>query len=244
LATFAVEAEGGAITCHPVEGLPASTLEHLLIDQVLPRALAHSGHLVFHAGCVATPFGAVGFLGDSGAGKSTLCGAFAQSGHPLLGDDGVVVRRTPLSGHTAIATYPGLRLLPSSFAHLFDVEAAGRPVAHYTEKCRLDPHHDAIALATGAHPLLAFYVLREGAAVDVDDLPQREAFMALLGASFQLHLDDPERSRRLFAQIGALQDAVPIRRLTYPRDLSRLAEVRAAVLADAAGRAAPARAAG
>ena len=240
LATFLIDAGGGAITCRPHETLPPRTLEHLLIDQVLPRVLTHRGRLVLHAGCVATPHGALGFLGDSGAGKSTLCAEFARAGHPLLGDDGILVRRAPESGYEALATYPGLRLLPEPLAHLFDDQAGTAPVAHYTEKRRLDRDSGGFTLAPGAEPLLALYLLGVGTAVDIAPLPKREAFMALVGASFQLHLDDPERSRGHFERLGALLDTVPVRRLSYPRELDRIGAVRCALLADVETLATPA----
>jgi hypothetical protein len=240
LATFLIEGDGGAITCFPHETLPPGTLEHLLVDQVLPRVLTHRGRLVIHAGCVATPRGAIGFLGDSGAGKSTLCAEFARAGHPLLGDDGILVRGTAASGYEALATYPGLRLLPAPLTHLFDERTGAAPVAHYTEKRRLDRDSGGFTLAAGAEPLRALYLLGVGPTVEVAPLPEREAFMALVRASFQLHLDDQERSRGLFERLGALLDAVPVRRLSYPRDLDRLGAVRKALLADVAALASPA----
>jgi hypothetical protein len=231
LATFLVD-DGGTISCRPDPELPPGTLEHLLIDQVLPRVLTHRGCLVLHAGCVASPHGAIAFVGDSGSGKSTLCAEFARAGHPLLGDDGMVVRRTAAAGFEAMATYPGLRLLPDPLAHLFDQRADAPPVAHYTAKRRLDGHNANFTLAEGALPLRALYLLDTDAAIAIDPLAEREAFMALLRASFQLHLEDRERSRELFERIGGLQEAVPVRRLSYPREFAFLGAVREAVLAD------------
>ena len=240
LATFLIDDGGRAITCRPYGTLPPGTLEHLLIDQVLPRALTHQGRLVIHAGSVATPQGAIGFLGDSGAGKSTLCAEFARAGHPLLGDDGILVRRAPAAGFEALATYPGLRLLPDPLLHLFDERAGAAPVAHYTEKRRLDRNSKDFTLATGAEPLRALYLLVVGTTIEIAPLPEREAFMTLVRASFQLHLDDKERSRGLFERIGALLDAVPVRRLSYPREWGRLGAVREALLADVETLATPA----
>jgi len=244
LATFLIEDGGRAITCRPHDTLPPGTLEHLLIDQVLPRVLTHRGRLVIHAGCVATPRGAIAFLGDSGAGKSTLCAAFARGGYPLLGDDGIVVGPASAAGFEAIATYPGLRLLPDALDRLFDERARVTPVAHYTAKRRLDRDRADLNLAAGPKPLQALYVLDAGREIGIAPLAERDAFIALVRASFQLHLDDRERSRGLFERIGALLDAVPVRRLSYPRDLSRLGAVREALLGDAAILASPASSAG
>jgi hypothetical protein len=232
LVTFLIEGDGSSITCCAHETLPPGTLEHLLIDQVLPRVLTHRGRVVIHAGCVATPEGAVLFLGDSGAGKSTLCGEFARAGFPLLGDDGVLVRRNATSGFEALATYPGLRLLPDPLLHLFDENTARSPVAHYTEKRRLDRDASGFTLAVGPEPLRALYVLEAGSTIEIAPVPARHAFMALVRSSFQLHLDDETRSRGHFERIAALLDAIPVRRLSYPRDFACLGAVREAILED------------
>jgi hypothetical protein len=232
LATFLIDHDG-AISCCPDPALPSGTLEHLLIDQVLPRVLTHRGGLVLHAGCVAAAEGAIAFLGDSGSGKSTLCAEFARAGHPLLGDDAIVVRPiAAATGFDAIATYPGLRLFPDPLARLFDERAGAAPVAHYTAKLRLDGRSADLALATGALPLRALYLLDNDTVSAIEPLSERDAFMVVLRASFQLHLEDRERSRGLFERIGGVLDAVPVRRLSYPRDFARLASVREAVIAD------------
>jgi len=233
LATFVIEDGARTITCRPNDLLPLATLEHLLIDQVLPRALTHRGRMVVHAGCVVTPHGAVAFLGDSGAGKSTLCAEFARARYPLLGDDGIVLKAAAAGGFEAEATYPGLRLFPDPLAVLFDSRTRLAPVAHYSEKLRLDRANERLRLVTGPQPLLGLYLLDTAPSIGIAPVPNRDAFIALVKASFQLHVDDPERSRELFWRVGALLDAVPVRRISLPRDLARLGEVREALLRDA-----------
>jgi serine kinase of HPr protein (carbohydrate metabolism regulator) len=215
------------------------TLEHFLIDQVLPRVLTHRGRIVLHAGCVATPEGAIAFLGESGAGKSTLCAELARAGYPLLGDDGIVVLPAA-RGFEAIATYPGLRLLPDPLTVLFEDAPGGEAVAHTSAKRRLPCAGLGLTLAEAPAPLLALYWLTRGSQIEIGAMPDRDAFLALLRSSFLLHLDDRERSRRLFDRIGALSQALPVRRLTYPRELGRLPAVREALIADATCYRAPA----
>ncbi len=235
LATFRIEREGREIACRPNGELPPSTIQHLLVDQVLPRVLTHRGRLVIHAGCAATSIGAIAFLGDSGAGKSTLCASLALAGTPLLGDDAVVVRPSDPGEFTVEATYPALRLLPESVAHHFGNAVESTAVARTTEKLRVP----GATFVTGPLPLRRLYVLSSSGPhatsgeVEIAPLPERQAFLALLRASFQLHLDDQERSRGLFLRIGALLDAVPVRRLSYPREFSRLADVHRALRDDA-----------
>jgi hypothetical protein len=234
LATFTIGHEGREIACRPDGELPPSTIQHLLVDQVLPRVLTHRGRLVIHAGCVGTPHGAIAFLGDSGAGKSTLCASLTLAGAPLLGDDAVVVRQSQLGTFLVEATYPGLRLHPESIAHHFGATVGSTSVAHTTEKLRVS---DA-TFVMGPLPLRRLYVLAvsgpeaSSGKIEIAPLPQSQAFLALLRASFQLHLDDQERSRGIFERIAALMDAVPVRRLSYPREFARLADVRQALMED------------
>ena len=208
--------------------VPRETVEHLVCDQLLPRVAAFRGRLVLHAGCVVTASGACAFLGASGAGKSTLCARFVRDGDLLLGDDGIFVRRHVEGGFEAEATYPGLRLAPQP-----DLPDAG-PVSHDSAKRR-------VRLGTsGAYPLRGIYLLDEpSSAAEADRaeatlLPPREGFVALLKSCFQLHLDDPARTRRLFEQISGLLDAVPVRAVRYARRLELLPGVRHEVLRDLA----------
>jgi hypothetical protein len=232
LATFAIDGRARTITCRARPDLPPATLEHLVIDQVLPRVLTHRGRLVLHAGCVVAGDGAIAFLGDSGSGKSTLCGAFGRAGDAILGDDGIVVRPTPGRGFEALATYPGLRLLPGPLASLFDEPRPTLPVSHDNPKRRVDRDAAGVALTEGPARLRAIYLLDTAARVEIAPLVGRDAFVTLVRSCFPMHLDDAERSGELFGRIGALIDAVPVRRLSYPRDYDRLPAVREALLED------------
>jgi hypothetical protein len=229
LATFTIEDDGARVVCTPCGDQPAETLEHLLIDQVLPRVLTHRGRVVLHAGAVAGTAGAIAFLGESGAGKSTLCGSFARSGHRVLGDDGLVVLDDG-GAVRVIPTYPGLRLLPPSLRFFYADSVPGVPVAGYTAKRRVAP---ARPDAEQPLPLRAIYALAAGERIAIEPVDGAPAIVALIRSSFHLHLDDPERSRRLFERLAGIVDAVPVRQLTYPREFSILDEVREAVLADA-----------
>ena len=238
LATFVIRDGATLVECRPEMDLPPETLEHLLVDQVLPRVLTHRGRLVIHAGCVALPGGAVGFLGNSGAGKSTLCAAFARGGDPILGDDGIVLARAGEFGFHAMATYPGLRLFPEPVERILGRATASTAVAHTTEKRRIGLSEGAARAVAGPVPLIALYVLAapednaSGAQLSIRRATPRDALVTLLRGSFQLHLDDPERSREQLDRIAALADTVPVSVLRYPRELSRLPEVIEAIRAD------------
>ena len=233
LAVFSIDSAAERIACRSSADASSETIEHLLIDQVLPRVLAHRGRLVLHAGGVRTPFGAIAFLGESGAGKSTLCSALGRSGHAILGDDGLVVRERGDRRFEVLATYPGLRLLPSSLRHFYGVAAATAPVASGRPKRRV-----AIGAGAGLSPLRAIYALEEGRTLAIAPLPGAHAIMALVKSSFHLHWGDAERSRDHLERIAATVRAVPPRLLCYPRDFAALPRVIDALLEDLAGLAA------
>ncbi len=219
LATFGVDSGGGEITWRAESAIPTETIEHLLIDQVLPRVLAWHGRVVLHAACVASTAGAIAFLGASGSGKSTLAAALARAGWALLGDDTILVRRDTKGGFEAVPTYTGLRLLPSALEQLAG-GLATRSVAHTTAKRRVAVESSDIALASGPVFLREVHVLSGCATageVRLEPIRGLEAILALVRGSFQLHLDDSDRASEFFARIVTLADMVPLRRLSYPR---------------------------
>lgn len=234
LAHAAISEGARLIELLPERELTPETIEHLVNDQILPRVAAFRGRLVLHAGCVATSSGACAFLGGSGAGKSTLCAGFVLEGDRLLGDDGIFVRPSGPGIFEAEATYPGLRLLPHSLGGLWTETPQTSVVAADSDKRRLQLGEP------GAYPLRALYVLDEPVSGDAPEtieaalLTPREGFVALLRAAFHLHVGDPARTRRLFEQLSALLDAVPVRSVRYARRLDLLPGVRHEVLRDLA----------
>ena len=94
-----------------------ATVRHLLLDQLLPRVLAHRGETVLHASAVRIGTRAVGFMGKSGSGKSTLAAALAAENCALLSDDGLILELAT-SAVLALPTYTSLRLWSDSWHYL------------------------------------------------------------------------------------------------------------------------------
>lgn len=228
-----VIAAGGRIEAHARPEAPMHTVRHLLIDQVLPQWLSHTGRLVLHASAVQGPLGAVAFLGRTGTGKSTLAASFAASGSPLLADDAVVVERR--GGRAfAVVAYPGVRVWPDVLAALGEVDDSAR-VAHYTAKCRLGPVNSGLAFAAGPLPLRRLYVLDPAtgdAPAAITPLSKREQVIELVKNTYVMDLTD---RARLTAQLDrAIVEGGPVdvRRLQYPHAADALPLVRRAILAD------------
>lgn len=209
---------------HP--GASSESLRHVLLDQVLPRALAQDGHLVLHGSAVRTPQQQVlVILGDSGMGKSTLASAFACSGAELLSDDGVVVDFTA-PRIQAVAGYPGLRLWPDSLTALFaDRAAESTPMSHYNDKRRLAGSAPVEGGNTTINAILLLQAPRDDGAVVIEPLTPQAACLALTRNSFQLDLGDHANLECLFGHAAQASRATPVLSLAYPRDYARLPDV-------------------
>ena len=231
-ADFALDITRRSIVCWRRNNAPMTTVRHLLLDQVMPLVLSREDRLVLHAAGVATPRGAVALLGQAGAGKSTLAAALAASGFPLLTDDCLSLEPSR-RGFLARPFYPGARLWPDS-AHAVGAKAArSSRVAHYTRKRRVA--ETGLPFLDESVPLASVLVLdrRRGRpapdAVTLTRLRGREAWLAVLGCTFQLDTGDPAAIGRGFDLQSRLVTTTPIYRVSYPWRLARLAETRDAL---------------
>ena len=227
---FLIDAAAGAIRAEPVHGLSQETLEHLLVDQVLPRLLAHRGELVTHASVVDMGNAACAFIGHSGWGKSTLASLLRSAGHRLLSDDCALLRTDGATVH-ALATYPSLRMYEDSIGQTICDAVQVSPVATYTNKLRVTVEHPT-AGQLASPPIRAIYLLndpsRGEARHSITAMTPMDACMALVEHSFRLDVTTPQHTRLLLAQAAAVQRLAPVFHLRYPRDYlhsARLLEV-------------------
>ena len=227
---FLIDVAAGSIRAEPAHGLSQETLEHLLVDQALPRLLSHWGELVTHASVVDMGSAACAFIGHSGWGKSTLASLLRSAGHRLLSDDCALLRTDGATVH-ALATYPSLRMYEDSIGQTIYDTVDVSPVATYTNKLRVTVEHPA----AGEHaspPIRAIYLLndpsREEARHSIAAMAPMEACMALIEHSFRLDVTATQHTRLLLGQAAAVQRFAPVFHLRYPRDYrqsARLLEV-------------------
>jgi hypothetical protein len=226
---FVVSSDARRITVFPASA-SLDTVRHLLIDQVVPLVLAHLGHFVLHASAFMTQRGAVAFTGPAGSGKSTLSASFGAHGSPLLADDALVIEPGGVAW-LARPAYPGLRVWPDVMAAVHDGEP--QPVAPYTDKRRIGAR-DGMPFAAAPTTLNRIYVLgyEEVEEITIRPLSRRDALMALIAHSLTMDTTDTGRAVAQLDRAYALCRNIPVRRLTYPRELAALGDVRAAVLGD------------
>ena len=109
-------ADGREIVVQPEPGAIESDLRALLLCSPMGGLLHQRGLLPLHASVIATPHGAVVFMGNSGRGKSTLAAHFRQCGFKVLADD-IAVIKFNADGHPEVQPgLPQFKLWPNSVA--------------------------------------------------------------------------------------------------------------------------------
>ena len=225
---FSVSPDGRNIRCRPLPGIPDATIRHLLLDQVLPLAMSHRGRLTLHASAMALGPHAVGFAAQSGSGKSTLVASFACHGAEMLSDDCLVADEKD-GAWRVLPYYPGVRLWPDNAEALGVARSSAVEVAHYTRKLRLG-EEAGLPFRRSPAPLRALFFLSEdGSKVSIRRLSAREAFLALVEASYTLGVHEASVLQRQFETIGRIVDAVPCHILCYPYSYEVLPQVREAL---------------
>lgn len=226
LADFEVSADGSTVIAHPAPGTDESTVEHLYINQLVPLALSRQGRPAYHASVVTLPGGAVAFLGETGMGKSTLAASFALGEATFLTDDALLIEEID-GGCLAMPSHASLRLWEDSVEALgSEANPLADPVS-YSTKARLLAG-DALAYTDEPQPLLAAYVLEQHDTTDVtiNALTGLDRYMAWLGNSFLLDIEDDDLLSQHFEWTHRISGAVPTFSLDYPRDYGILQKVQ------------------
>jgi hypothetical protein len=234
-----VSPDGRRIWYHRLEHASSESFTVYLLGHVLSFSLLALGVESLHGTVTVIDGHAVVFLGGCGWGKSTLAAALLARGFPVLTDDLVALARLDASW----AVHPGmprLKLFPSIARRLLRT-GVGEP--------RMNTGTSKLVLPLGkgqavreAVPLKAIYLLpqpttrmnRATARVQIEPLSERDAFLELIGAAFNLVVLERPRFANQFAFATRLAASVPVRRLIYPRRLSALPAVCDALLADVA----------
>jgi hypothetical protein len=205
---FMVSHTGTLVRCPDPAAHAGVPIEHLLLDQVVPLALARQGHLLLHASAVHVPgFGAIAILGRSRRGKSTLAAAFARHAE-IIADDCLRIDAASGSFH-AVPSYPELRLWSDAGA-----------------KLRFDA--DVFRFKAGDSPLRAIFVLgarsTRGPAAVVCPVPAARAFVQVARHQFQLDVADRRDLARSFHTLTALVATVPVYRLRVRDNLDAVGD--------------------
>ena len=232
---FLVTADGRQIFCRQADDCADESFQVYLLGQALAVALVQQQFEPLHATVIVADGRALAFLGQPAFGKSTLAACFLQGGHRLLTDDLLVLRECS----RGMLAYPGparIKLFPRAARQVLGSLADGRQMNATTRKLILPL--DRQQVYSEPVTITAVYLIaapRESREQDVtiEPLPARAAFLALLASAFNRSLRGRGRLQRQFDVMSQMAGRIPVHKLTYPRTLDRLTEVRAAVLSNA-----------
>lgn len=222
-AEFVVAADGRRLGWYSIEA-PSSTLVHLLLDHVLPRALTKFGRAVLHGSCLSLARGSCfAIIGDSGQGKSTLAAGLVGQGYRFLADDCVVVDVEAALPRVAPA-YPELRLSPASvdiagvtgLVDVGDVTRTGskRRMALGDVGDRPD-ERPVLRVVFELDPICDSTILTAG-----EPVSPGVAAVKLLSHSFHLNADDQRRGA--LDRCAVIAEACEVRRLPYEHSAAGL----------------------
>jgi hypothetical protein len=228
---FLISADGVSIAARELGRASSEAFATYLLGQVLSFALVMQGLDSLHATAISIGTSSIGFIGDCGAGKSTLLASFLQSGYKLLTDDLLLLSQVD----DCILSYPGpqrIKLLPETAMLLPRRNGSVRmnPLVR-----KLVFPIDAKQCCARPVPLKALYLLGKPASthrISISTLAPQKVLLALIKNSFNVALTDTKRLERQFNWAANIAAKVPVKRVSYPRDLAALPKVRAAILAD------------
>jgi hypothetical protein len=226
-ARFRIDFEQNCIEALPRGRCTEQSLAHLLLDQVLPRAVCHAGRTVLHASAVKLEDGrAVAFAGPTGRGKSTLATAFHREGFELITDDCLLLDERN-DRVFAIPAYPSLRLWSDSAEELVGEGQRLVEMAHYSAKKQLLVDSGATAASESGIELAALFLIEppREQGVRIKQAGGKSVLMALIEDTFALDVVDRPSVQRAFESAGRLARSLPIFRLGYPRDYRKLSQV-------------------
>jgi hypothetical protein len=200
------------------EGDDDELLEHRIASSAVCTLLSMRSDLVLHASAVEVDGLTVVFCGPTQRGKSTLARVLGESGHRLLGEDGVVVALRDGAPPTAFPGPRGVRARSRDDDGRVRTELLTDPGPGEPPSC----------------PVGAVVLLEErGAALAVDRLEPARA-LALLTPNL-IHSGSREAIGRAFANLASLLGSVPAFAASLPDDLAALPRSAPALIDAMAG---------
>jgi hypothetical protein len=234
---FLIDADGQRIWCGWLGAASLESLQVYLLGQALSFALVKQGYEPLHATAVVIDGQAIAFLGSSGFGKSSLAASFLAEGHRLLTDDMLLLRGTD-GGYQAQPGPCRIKLFPEMAGRFLAGTASAVTMNGETEKLVLPLSADHLHSVSA--PLRVLYVLgapgelRQKQSIQLTSLSTRETFIELVRGTFNYLVTGSERLERQYTECLGVASRVPARRISYPRVLSALPDVRKAILTDLA----------
>ena len=208
---------GDNISYAMYDDVSTNMLQHLLLDQVIPRTIAQRGNLVLHGSGVVINDQATLFIGASGAGKSTLATYLTTNGQAFISDDALYI-----DGITIHPSSPTSRLCGDSLENLTNDHDL---LADEEDKTRLD-----INLAASTTTICAIFLLSRQDQIRLQPSSKAADLARIVSQSFALDITDHKRVTTNLALAQSLLNNVAVYRLGIPHRYSQLSDVRAAIM--------------
>ena len=183
------------------------------------------GFICLHASAVVIESLVTLFVGPAGAGKSTLAAAFANLGYAVVTDDvAVIVDRG--DQFLVQPAYPRVRLWADSVSAFYGTEDSLPLITPNWDKRYLDLTLEGRKFLERPATLKQIFLLSERGSEEpkFEELAMSDKLMSLVANSYANYVLDKEMRRQEFELVSRLLDAVPVRRVRPPSDLSKLDE--------------------
>lgn len=232
-------ADTGGIRCRngeevsvAIEDEVTPRIRWIVLGSALGTILVQRGDLVLHGDVVSiSDDAAIAILGPSGAGKSTTAAAFDTAGYPILSDDIVDIRyRDGIP--TVYPGVPNVKLRQETATELgFDSPIASDQPSNHNRSKRYYPSRERGSQSP--RELIGVYILADGPQLSIEELDGTDGIMEVIRQTHLINSHDGETAREHHLdQCATLTADVPIKRLTRPRVLDQLPQVREHVLSD------------
>jgi hypothetical protein len=218
IATYYVH-DGVEIVVHPDAGAPELDVRSYLMGNLFAVLCHQRGLLPLHASAIATPQGAVAFLGASGAGKSSIAAFLARRGHRILADDICLIDPAAPRDRRVLPMAPWLKLWSATLDAMGESSQGLSRIFSDDEKYRyVLQHHEAPT------PLAELIVLERAedqtedrAEASFEPLAPVHALHAVLDLTYQSWLvRETGRTDRYFLRCGQALDGVRVTRMRRP----------------------------
>jgi len=219
-------------------------LQSYFVGPALGCILRWRGTICLHASVVKLEDQAIAIVGRKKAGKSTTATGLARMGASLVSDDLAVLVRN--NGHILVQPgYPQVRLWPTSIEAIYPGSAVLPKVFSHRDKRYLAlGQNDAPAFWSSPLALAGIYVLEPTedsvAGPSVQPLSAQEKLITLVANTFGSYVVTDELRQQEFSELAALSKVIPLCRIVFARDLTKLTTQSQAIIDDFRGRVASA----
>jgi hypothetical protein len=196
-------------------GAPELDVRSYLMGSLFAVLCHQRGLLPLHASAIATPQGAVAFLGSSGAGKSSIAAFLSQRGHRILADDICLIDPAAPRDQRVLPVAPWLKLWSATLDAMGESSSGLPRVFSDDEKYRygLQQHEAPTRLAE----LILLERAEDQTETSFERLAPVHALHAVLDLTYQSWLVRAMgRTEQYFLRCGQALDGVRVTRMRRP----------------------------